>query len=198
MRIIGRLLFFSMLLLFLVSFNQLRADDTPSVIETQEDAEKIFEKAKDKLDEKFGMRFNLPIQVKMVTIEEMDRVAKNRINKNIVGLHSFRDGVHYIFMVKGKGRDPFYGTMCHEMTHAWQEENCSDQSDVLEEGLARWVEIKMLMWDGACRYAQLIHQNTRGETYGVGYRYILTLEDKFGTKGVLEEVKKLQDVPPDF
>ncbi len=192
-----RLFLFTAMFLFIVIPGYLFADDIPGVINTDEAAEKVLDKAKKILGEKLGMAFRNPVEMKLATGKELDEIAKDSPYKGaIVGLHSFKDGKHKIYMMKNTGRDDFYGTVCHEMTHGWQVENCPGQSRVLMEGLAVWVEYKALMWDGAYTKARSLNRNIADPVYGVGYRYIQKLEDQYGESGVLEQVKKIKDIPP--
>lgn len=172
------------------------ADSIPQVINTDEDADKVLEKARKNLNEKLGMTFKYPVVMKLVTGKELDEImAKSPYKGAIVGLHWFADGKHYIYMMKNTGKDDFYGTVCHEMTHGWQVETCPGQGKILKEGLAVWVEYKALMWDGAYVKARSLNQNIADPVYGVGYRYIQKLEDQYGESGVLEQVRKLKDIP---
>jgi len=185
------ILIFTALTLCISSVN---ADDIPSVINKQEDAMKVFQNAKDTLEFRMGMVFKKPFEVKLVTGEEMDEITRGSpYHKSVVGLHFYRDGKHYIFMLKDVGKDMFYGTMCHEMTHGWQDENCPNQSIRLKEGLAMWVEVKVLRWSGAYTLASRKHR-VADPIYGVGYKFILEVEDKYGEKGVLPYIVNLKDI----
>ena len=191
-----RVLLFTLTLFLVIIPGYLFADNIPMVINTDEDAEKVLEKAKKNLGEKLGMTFRKPVEMKLVTGKELDEIVKNSPYKGaVVGLHWFKDGKHNIYMMKNTGKDDFYGTVCHEMTHGWQAENCPGQSKVLVEGLAVWVEYKSLMWDGAYVKARALNRNIADPIYGVGYRYIQKLEDQYGESGVLEHVKKMKDIP---
>lgn len=177
-------------------FREAFAEDLPSVINKDEDAQKILEKSKKTLSDKLGMKYRYPIVIKLVTGKELDQKAKNSPYKGaIVGMHRFEDGKHVLYMMKDVGKDEFYGTLCHEMAHGWQLENCPGQSVVLIEGLAMWVEYKCLMWDGAYMRARNLNRYTADPVYGVGYRYVQTLEDKYGENGVLPAIVKLKDIP---
>ncbi|MCD4783615.1 MAG: basic secretory family protein [Candidatus Eremiobacteraeota bacterium] len=177
---------------------EVNADDIPTIINKHEDAMKVFKKAKESLRSKLGMVFHRPFEIKLVTGKEMDKITKaSPYHKNIIGLHRYRKGVNYIYMLDDVGKDRFYGTMCHEMTHGWQDENCPGQTRILREGLARWVEVKALQWSGAHTLARQIHR-TADPIYGVGYKFILKVEDKYGEKGVLPYVLKLKDINRNF
>lgn len=191
-------IFLFILMIFLCNVpGYLFADKIPQIINTDEDAGKVLDKAKKILNEKLGMKFKYPVEMKLVTGKELDEIMANSPYKGaIVGIFRFAGGKHNIYMMKNTGKDDFYGTVCHEMTHAWQAENCPGQTIVLKEGLAVWVEYKALMWDGAYAKARSLNRNTADPIYGTGYRFIQTIEDKYGENNVLEQVKKLKDIPP--
>jgi hypothetical protein len=173
-------------------------DRIPYVINKDEHAQKLFEKAKEVLDSKLGMKFHHQMDIKLVSGKELDEIVKDSPYRgNITGLHTFKNGRHIIYMMTDVGKDDFYGTLCHEMTHSWQIENCPpDQALVLSEGLAVWVEVKALYWDGAYSLVSQINQNLADPVYGVGYRYVQKIEDKYGEKNVLQVMKTLKNIPP--
>ncbi|MCE1247949.1 MAG: hypothetical protein LWY06_15000 [Firmicutes bacterium] len=173
-------------------------ENIPTIINSEDAANKVFEKAKNTLSSRLNMHFQLPMEIKLVSGKELDAMVKDSPYRgNVTGLHTFKNGRHVIYMMTNVGRDDFYGTMCHEMTHSWQLENCPpDQSLVLSEGLAVWVEMKVLYWDGAYYMVNQINQNFGDPIYGVGYRYMQKIEDKYGEKNVLQVVKNMRDIPP--
>jgi len=193
------LILISLILVFFCQNLYAADDDIPGIINTQEDARKVLDKAKRVLKQKLGMTFRYPVVVEMVTGRKLDELAKGSPYKGaIVGLYTFQKGKHHVYMMKDVARDSFYGSMCHEMTHGWQVENCPGQSIVLKEGLAVWVNYKVWIWDGAYTSARKLNQYIADPVYGVGYRFIQKLEDKYGEKSVLDVVKKLKNIPPDF
>lgn len=174
----------------------LRASGIPLVIGTDADARLVLDKALAVMRERLGMTLARPVQVKVVDGKELDAVVpESPYRGRVIGLHTMRDGRHMVYLMRDKGRDQVFGTMCHELTHGWQAENCPRQEPALQEGLAVWVEYKCLWWDGAYSLANRVH-GIADPVYGVGYRYILKLEDAHGEKGVLQQVKKIDRIPP--
>lgn len=189
----------TLIILISIGFLPAKADNIPVVIENTEDGEKALEKSLDVLKEHLRMRFGLPVEVKVVTGSELDKLLPNSPYKgSIVGVYKFRDGRHMIYMMRGVHRDKFHGTLCHELTHAWQAENCPPQDIYLREGLAVWVQYKSLRWVGAYTMARNLNQYIADPVYGVGYRFVQKLEDKYGESGVLEEIRKYRRIPRNF
>lgn len=192
-------LVYSVFLFIMLTGTGVYADGIPSVINRQADAEKVLTKARGVLKDKLGMTFRSPISIKLVTGRELDKLAEGSPYKGgIVGIHTFDKGRHVIYMMQDRGKDQFYGTLCHELTHAWQRENCPSQSDTLREGLAVWVEYKAYVWDGAYTQAKKLNSGMADPIYGTGYRFIQKVEDQYGEENVLDYVKTLRDVPPIF
>ena len=183
----------------LMSFPKPAFCKIPSVIETDKDAGAMLQKARQTLKGRLNMQLNQPVDVRLVTGQELDSIMKNSSYRgNIVGIHTMEDGRHVVYMMRGMGRDQFFGTLCHELTHGWQAENCPNQELALREGLAVWVEYKCLYFDGAYTLANRLNNNIADPVYGVGYRFIQSLEKKFGQGEVLEQVKKLKRIPDKF
>jgi len=84
--------------------------------------------------------------------------------------------------------------LTHELTHAWQHENCPDQSRQLSEGLAVWTQRRMLLCLGHNRAANRLVENP-DHVYGDGLRLMLALEEKIGTRALLKKVRLLTDFP---
>jgi hypothetical protein len=195
-RIYQTSLSFLLIVFFTLAFtNQINAANSFSSVENMGQAETVLKEAQNILQAKFNMTFRYPIIVKLVSGKELDEIAKNSKYKGaIVGLHTFREGKHQVFMMNNVGRDNFFGTLCHELTHGWQSENCPSQDIVLKEGTAVWVEYKCLLQYGAVIKARNLSERIADPVYGVGYRFVQKIEDKYGEKKVLDEVKKLQKI----
>jgi hypothetical protein len=192
----SNILLIIIMLVFAMPLIAQAASDIPLVIEKPEQAKVMQSRALSMLKGKLGMSYRLPIEVKLVTGAEIDKkISDSPYKGNSTGIYCFENGKHVVYMMKDTGSDDFFGVICHELTHAWQSENCPGQDIILKEGLAQWVQYKCLMWDGAYIKANAINQNLADPVYGVGYRFVQRLEDKYKEKGVLEAVKKLKSVP---
>jgi len=158
-------------------------------------ADDLLSKAQNFLASKFNMTFRYPIRVSFVAGVELDKILGDSPYKGgEVGLYKFTGGVNQVYLLKDYNYDLTYGCLCHELTHAWQKENCPNQSLTLKEGLAKWIEYKALYYDRAYTYANQINQYLADPVYGVGYRFIQKLEDKYGEAKVLSVVKGLKDI----
>lgn len=99
-----------------------------------------------------------------------------------------------ITVKKGLSETMFMAVFAHEFTHAWQSENCPRQSLELMEGLARWVQRKILY--------ELYDDNAATELdqcplagYGPGLRACLDWEQALGEHDLLSAVREWEDFP---
>ncbi|MFH0803071.1 MAG: hypothetical protein V2A78_11910 [bacterium] len=172
------------------------SEKKPSVIEENGQMNKIIDKALHYLESRFEFVFNRPLAFEFVTREEMDKTLKDgHIGFYLKGSDSGQL-FHRVYIEKDKMYEEIFDTTLHELTHAWQIENCPpDQDEKIMEGFATWIACKGLFDDGD--YA-LYHQyidHMRNPVYGVGFRYILHLEDEIGEKKVVEFMKTARELP---
>jgi hypothetical protein len=81
--------------------------------------------------------------------------------------------------------------LAHEHAHAWQDENCPEQSQDVLEGFASWVEWRVAHSLGKATFAD----NMVGldcPIYGRGLRRCLELEQQLGPVALVEKMKNLQ------
>lgn len=84
------------------------------------------------------------------------------------------------------------GLLAHELTYAWQAEHCPQQSSQLREGLARWVQRRMLLQLGQTRLARrLVLDDIRSGSL----RRCLRLEARVGERRLLDLIRELPDFP---
>lgn len=84
--------------------------------------------------------------------------------------------------------------LAHQLTHAWQQENCPEQSPQLSEGLACWIERRMYLSLGRKDRADAMVRNP-DHIHGDGLRLMLHLEERVGTANLLKKVRTLNDFP---
>jgi Zn-dependent peptidase ImmA (M78 family) len=79
-------------------------------------------------------------------------------------------------------------TLAHELGHAWQARHLPRMTELKErEGFAEWVAAKILDdygFDGLLEKLE-----SRRDLYGDGYRWMKSLERKYGESGVLQYLK---------
>ena len=172
------------------------AQDAYKVISTQEDFEPVIESARQLLKTYYAIVLRLPVKGSLVTGAELDALYGGAYRGAEVGLYRYRSSLHEIYVMKDMSKDECTATTCHELVHAWQKENCpADQDILVSEGLARWIEYKILDKTGAYTLARGLFEHA-DPVYGVGFKTMLEWEDKLGEMGVVlkaKRVKTLQD-----
>jgi hypothetical protein len=99
-----------------------------------------------------------------------------------------------IWIVNGQTRTRTIADMVHELTHAWQSDNCPLQDRMITEGLAVWCQYKALLSMGDSSYAKSM-EKWDDPDYGGGLRLFLAIEKKDGIQGVIKFAKK-ETKPP--
>jgi len=99
--------------------------------------------------------------------------------------------VHCAYVLKGLTKSRFKSILAHEYTHAFtRERGMLRNNKLLREGLARWIEYKVLLREGEDQEARRISQSTQW-IYGKGLRRILELEERVGEARVLENLRAM-------
>jgi hypothetical protein len=180
--------------LFLQTFAWSQDTSSNDIINTTQQLQEIFVKAKNIVANQLGILVKTHVCVQLVSAEKLDELTgkDNPYTGNTVGACSQGVNITTISIMEGRATDEVTATLAHEYAHAWQHENCPRQAPVLLEGFARWVEYKVLKFEGFDLLAEN-YLNTRDPWYGLGLRKMLELEDKVGVKGCIEYMKTHAD-----
>jgi hypothetical protein len=158
-----------------------------SMLNTYDQFQEVLQDVVDFCRIELGLQVDLDYRLTLATSEELLRLA----GKRAIGLWR-RDRGEMVVL----GELPescLAGVLAHEHTHAWQNVHCPRQSKQLTEGLAVWVETKVLEAFGYHR--QVRYLLTRMCLfYGEGARVIVKMERELGVGGTLERVKLLKDI----
>lgn len=181
----------AVILIFIFLFTQIQTDFCQAkVINNLDDLIPLFELAKKYMLEKFNMEVTGHVKVGLASAQRLDELYGGEFVGQELGFYRFEDGWHDIYIMKDLGRSRCLGTVAHELTHAWQQENCPyNQGLVLKEGLATWVEVKILQADGSYSRSIDVMRGCRGP-YWEGLKLLLEIEDKGGQKAVFDYVTK--------
>lgn len=184
--------FLLFLILFILAFIPKIVFSAPTdIINDASQMEPLIPKVKATLAKEFGIFVNLPVKYYLVKGEELDKVYSGTYRGSEIGLHTFRGGVHEIYIMKGMSEDSVEATLAHELTHAWQMERCvSNQDRVVKEGFARWIEYKYLDLSGAYIMANSV-KGDADPVYGVGLKKMFELEDKIGEKEMPNKIRTI-------
>lgn len=97
-----------------------------------------------------------------------------------------------IFVLNGLSYERALAVLCHELTHAWQIDNCPlDQRLVYKEGFAQWVAYKVMLTRGYTDEANIL-LSSRDAVYGEGLRFMINVEAYYGARGTIDYVKTIR------
>jgi len=158
-------------------------------------AKMLIKEVREFLFQKFGIEVNSPVVLEFFTGREWDwNSARYHLGGSLGRYYSQSIGnkkVHFIYILKGLARQKFKSIFAHEYTHAFQrEKKIFPQSKGLREGLARWVEYKILLEEGAYEEAKKL-LGIRHWIHGKGLKKILEMERKYGELGLIENMRRL-------
>jgi Zn-dependent peptidase ImmA (M78 family) len=162
-----------------------------SSITDSKEAENIYTEVVALMYKKLNMSLKVPVPVKMVSREEMKKVAANNIKEKdrLFGLFVTEKKKGYIYFLFGTPRYITLYALAHEFTHAWQNENAvKNQPDKISEGFAEWAAYKVLIEKDDREAARLI-ENREDDVYGAGFRYFKKLEEKSGITSVIQHAR---------
>jgi hypothetical protein len=164
-------------------------DCSTSSIESIEEARDLYYKVCELLGCFFGIRFNVPIGVKLTDANTIARgigmVFRPSVDvaPRVVGYACRKKGNYFLCMENGSPRLAFLDTLVHELTHIWQYINWNDSKiekrygtgsnrDIVYEGMASWVAIQYMYQIGESSYAELQEYlvSNRDDVYGEGLR----------------------------
>ncbi len=162
------------------------------MINTQEELTPLITKTKNILAADFNIFLRLPIKIMLLTGSQMEEYQKQKGIE--IGLYSWGKDGHEIRLLAGMNEDDLTATLAHEMTHAWQRENCTPaQGIVIQEGFARWVEYKVLDKIGAYIQANNVKESTH-PTYRPGFIKMCEWEDEVGAKSLVQKIRKVNSL----
>lgn len=159
-----------------------------SAVRTVEEFKIIYKRVLNNMEAYFEINLDIPVQVKMVDAREMARslnrhyVPTPGVDSRAVGL-AVNNGSSYTLLVEnGAPLLTVEGAIAHELTHIWQFMNWNKKNIqaqygkelniIIEEGMAKWVEIQFLMLIGEKEYAKReeIITRRRSDEYGTGFQ----------------------------
>ncbi|OGF57803.1 MAG: hypothetical protein A2497_03060 [Candidatus Firestonebacteria bacterium RifOxyC12_full_39_7] len=155
------------------------------------EAESIYMEVVAFMDKRLNLRVKETVPIKMVSREEMKKVASNNIKEKdrLFGLFVTEKKKGCIYFLFGTPRYMTLYTLAHEFVHAWQNENAvKNQSDKISEGFAEWAAHKILIEKDDREAARLI-ENRTDDIYGAGFKYFKKLEEKSSTSSVIQHAR---------
>ncbi|UCC78809.1 MAG: protein DA1 [Candidatus Zixiibacteriota bacterium] len=110
------------------------------------------------------------------------------LSEDINGLFYRKDDDFNVYVLYGLRKKDLIWVLAHEITHAWQAENCSDKLTTEErEGFAQWVAYRTARNFGYHQYAENMRA---GESiYSSGLNRMIELEKNGGINAVFAYIK---------
>ena len=131
---------------------------------------------------KHEITFSLENQVFM---KEKSKGAQGDLN----GLFYRKGDELNVYVVYGLRERDLLSVLAHEISHAWEAENCDDKLPLEEqEGFAQWVAYKTLIHFSHDDFARLM--TTGDNIYSRGLNKMLKIEADGGAKAVFEFIKR--------
>ena len=181
--------------LFLTPLALARGGDPYERISDQAKARELFQEVRADLKSMFGISVSSPVELFLVDAKVMDDLFKTSPYRGAeIGLYLHKNGRHQVYVMKDWSRDLCAGVAAHEYVHAWQQERCPENQElVIREGFARWVEAKYFDKIGAYQMVENI-RDVGDPIYGVGYKTMVAWEDKYGIAKLVQMVQRISKV----
>lgn len=155
----------------------------------------LFYRTLDMMEDFFGVRYKVPISVKMVDARTIAKGAgmvfrpSTKVANRILGFAQRKGEKYSLLIENGSPRLVTIDNIVHELTHIWQYVNWNDKEiasiyqmgkksctsiakDIVYEGMAMWVSVQYLYQIGETYYAaqQEAMAEMRQDAYGAGFR----------------------------
>ncbi len=139
------------------------------------------------LDGGMGMRIRHDIKYSLQDKDFLKTKSKN-MHGDLNALF-YRKGDDYnIYVLYGLRKKDLIGAIAHEITHAWQAENCGHNLQLEDlEGFAQWVAYHTLLYFGYEQFAKTMPSGS--SAYAVGLRKMLEIEKHGGSNAVFDYIK---------
>lgn len=165
--------------------------ETNDIIEDIVIAKRILESVKLNLDEKYNIKIRQPIVIELIKEDKIRNYAFTWFEGSL-GKYKSQDMIdekyHMIYIQSGLKKERFKAILAHELAHAYQHEaGMPRTSKALREGMARWVEYKVLLQEGEKNEAFKLLK-IKNWLYGKGISRILELEKKTGEKDLIRSL----------
>lgn len=139
------------------------------------------------LDGRLGIRIEHSIKYSLQDKDFLKMKAKN--THGDLNALFYRKGDDYnIYVLYGLRKKDLIGAIAHEITHAWQAENCgSNLRHEDQEGFAQWAAYHTLLYFDYEQFAMNLRSGT--SDYASGLRKMLEIEKHAGSKAVFDYIK---------
>jgi hypothetical protein len=136
-----------------------------------------------------GMRMQITHDINYSVQDKKSLEKKSKhLSKDINGLFYRKNDDFNVYVLYGLRKQDLIWVLAHEMTHAWQSENCSQKlTDLDREGFAQWIAYHTAMNFGYRQYGENMRS---GESlYCSGLNKMIDIEKNEGFKAVFDYIK---------
>ena len=135
-----------------------------------------------------NMAIMRPIDFSLRDKDFLQSKAKG-IHGDLNGLFYRRGNDFHIYVLYGLREKDYVSVLAHEIGHAWQAENCSDDLPLEDlEGFAQWIAYKTLLNFGYRDFAELLKEGD--SIYAKGLNNMLKIEKYRGAQAVFNHVRE--------
>jgi hypothetical protein len=166
-----------------------------TTVNLPEEAQAIYADVTRWMEQLFSIVLNVPTSLSLVDRNQLAQVMEAQNTalleppERTLGIYARRGIKRGIYIQTGLPRLLFIQVCSHELTHAWQGENCPLLHNTLvREGTAEWAAWKVL--EALGERLQSSAMASRTDIYGQGLRWALDLERRAGGSAVLKACRQ--------
>lgn len=144
----------------------------------------------------FGIKISKPVLVELVDEGQCNLNSTYFMFSGTLGRYQYqkmgKNNVHLVYILKGLKKQRFKAILAHELSHAYERENgVLKHNKGMREGLARWIEYKMLVKEGEFKEAKKILK-IKHWAFGRGIKKFIELEKEMGERQLIEYIKNIE------
>jgi len=157
---------------------------------------KILDEVKIVLEDRFGIRVKRPIVLELVNEKKPWLYGIYWLAESLGKYKShlmIDEKYHLIYVLRGLKKERFKAILSHELAHAYlYEAELFSNNRAFREGMARWIEYKILLQEGEKEEARKL-LSIKSWLYGRGIAEILELEKKTGERELLPYLHSIKN-----
>lgn len=136
-----------------------------------------------------GMTMEIEHNINYAVQDEKFLEKKSKgMSKDINGMFYRKGNDYNVYVLYGLRKKDLIWVLAHEITHAWQAENCSDRlTDEEREGFAQWIAYKTALNFGYRQYSENMREGD--SIYSTGLNRMIDIEKKGGFRAVFDYIK---------
>lgn len=159
-------------------------------------AKRLLDDLKLVLIERFDITVRKPVVIELITDDKRWSYTFSWLEGSLGKYTSHKmidEKYHLVYLLSGLPIKRFKAILAHELTHAFLYEvqlYCTNRA--CREGLARWVEYKILLAEGETGEAEKLLR-IKHWIYGKGISKVIEIEKQTGEKNLFNELRRLEN-----